>query len=54
MNTKTREKKRNSQVSSQRSEVEDHGGDTIGAATVVAGRPPSKGWDGEERHRAHD
>jgi hypothetical protein len=37
MNTETRGKKRNSQVSSQRNEAEDHGGDTIGAATVVAG-----------------
>jgi hypothetical protein len=43
----------NSQVSSQRSEAEDHGGDTIGAATVVAVKPPSSGCDGEERHRAH-
>jgi hypothetical protein len=43
----------NSQVSSQRSEEEDHGGYTIGAATVVAVKPPSSGCDGEERHRAH-
>jgi hypothetical protein len=43
----------NSQVSSQRSEVEDHGGDTIGTATVMAVKPPSNGCDDEERHRAH-
>jgi hypothetical protein len=43
----------NSQVSSQRSEAEDHGGDTVGAATVVGVKPPSSGYDGEERHRAH-
>jgi hypothetical protein len=53
MNTETREKKSNSQVSSQRSEEEDHGGDTVGAATVVAVKPPSCGCDDEERHRAH-
>jgi hypothetical protein len=40
-------------VSSQRSEEEDHGGDTVGVATVVAVKPPSSVCDGEERHRAH-
>jgi hypothetical protein len=35
MNTETRGKKRNSQVSSQRSKAEDHGGDTVSTATVV-------------------
>jgi hypothetical protein len=53
MNAETREKKRNSQVSSQKSKAEDRGGDTVGIATIVAGRPPSRGCDGEERHRAH-
>jgi hypothetical protein len=43
----------NSQVSSQRSKAEDHGGDTVGAATVVAVKPPSSGCDSEERHHAH-
>jgi hypothetical protein len=54
MNTETREKKSNSQVSSERSEEEGHGGDTVGAAMVVAGRLPSRGYDGEGRHHAHD
>jgi hypothetical protein len=44
---------RNSQVSSQRSEAEDHGGDTVGAAMVEAVKPPSSGCNGKERHRAH-
>jgi hypothetical protein len=43
----------NSQVRSQRSEAEDHGGDTVGITTVVAVKPPSSGCDGEERHHAH-
>jgi hypothetical protein len=43
----------NSQVRSQRSEEEDHGGDTVSAATVVAVKPPSSGCNGKERHRAH-
>jgi hypothetical protein len=30
-----------------------HGSDIVGAATVVAGRPPSRGCDGKERHHAH-
>jgi hypothetical protein len=41
MNTETREKKLNSQVSSQRSEEDGHGGDTVSAAMVEAVKPPS-------------